>query len=248
MSATSAIRAVASLTPELRESMYEIFAACFENTSRQRFESDLADKQWVILVADGVRLAGFSTARIIELEVGEERQRFLFSGDTIVAPAHWHQPALAAAFGHLTFHLIDASPLPLYWFLISKGFRTYRLLTANFIEYIPDYRRQDAPALRASLDAVAVHMFGDRYDRSRGVITASPASDHLRPDLQAIPEGKRRNRHVAFFLERNPGWPHGDELACLAPLTRENYTPLAHRQIKQTPPQWQLWPASAGSS
>jgi hypothetical protein len=240
MSVTATIRTVALLTPRLRDAMFEVLDACFENTDRQRFERDLAGKQWLILVEDGGQVAGFSTARIIELRLAEGRQRFLFSGDTVVAPAYWQQPALAAAFGHLALHLLDTSPTPLFWFLISKGFRTYCLLTANFCEFIPDCRHRDTARLQASLDAVARHMFGDRYDQARGIITAGPLSDFLRPELQIIPEGKRRNQHVRFFLERNPGWPHGDELACLAPLTRDNLTPLARRQIERTRPHWQL--------
>jgi hypothetical protein len=36
---------------------------------------------------------------------------------------------------------------------------------------------------------------------------------------------------VRFFIERNPGHARGDELCCLAPLTRENFTRAAYRTI-----------------
>jgi len=40
---------------------------------------------------------------------------------------------------------------------------------------------------------------------------------------------------VRFFVERNPGHACGDELCCLAPLTRANFTPAAHRVIGPEP-------------
>jgi hypothetical protein len=39
------------------------------------------------------------------------------------------------------------------------------------------------------------------------------------------------DRHVRFFVERNPGHERGDELCCLAPLTRDNFTRAAWRVI-----------------
>jgi hypothetical protein len=44
-----------------------------------------------------------------------------------------------------------------------------------------------------------------------------------------------RDPHVCFFLARNPGHASGDELCCLAPLTRANFTPAAYRVIGAEP-------------
>jgi hypothetical protein len=35
--------------------------------------------------------------------------------------------------------------------------------------------------------------------------------------------------HVAFFLNRNPGWRRGDELVCLTEIAFENLTPAGRR-------------------
>ena len=40
-----------------------------------------------------------------------------------------------------------------------------------------------------------------------------------------------RDPHVRYFAELNPGHARGDELCCIAPLTRENFTLAAQRVI-----------------
>ena len=57
------------------------------------------------------------------------------------------------------------------------------------------------------------------------------APDALRKlERQGGSIGERlRDPHVRFFHGRNPDHARGDELCCLAPLTRANFTPAAYR-------------------
>ena len=57
----------------------------------------------------------------------------------------------------------------LYWFLISKGYKTYRFLPVFFHEFYP---RWDVPTpswARAMLDAVARALFPEDYDGEKGI-------------------------------------------------------------------------------
>ena len=56
-------------------------------------------------------------------------------------------------------------------------------------------------------------------------------------ELQIVPLTRERLRdpHVRFFAERNPGHTRGDELCCLAPLTRAAFTSAAYRVIGPEP-------------
>jgi hypothetical protein len=51
----------------------------------------------------------------------------------------------------------------------------------------------------------------------------------LVPELLDIPDGRAGDRDVAFFLGRNPGYVHGDELACLTQIADANLTAAARR-------------------
>ncbi len=242
MSLGTRILAPAELDRSSRDQLFALFSSAFDHSSRERFERDLDGKHWVVLVVAGdgahERLVGFTTAEVLTLEQHGRRLRFLYSGDTLVAPTHWQQPALPAAFGHLMLALVDREASPLYWFLISMGFRTYRLLTANFVRFIPDCRHPDDAELGELLALVADHKFGRRFDPASGIVRADPDSERLKPALQAVPPGRLANPHVAFFLARNPGCGRGDELACLAPCSAANLSAVAHRQLARVAPEW----------
>ncbi len=241
MSVVSRIAAPPELDRSLRDQLFGLFSSCFDNTTRERFERDLGAKHWVVLVMDGSEVAGFTTAELVSLDHRGEELRFLYSGDTLVNPQHWGRPALAPAFGHLMLDLLDRAQAPLYWFLVSKGFRTYRLMPANFRGFVPDCRRPPDHELVQRLRLVARAKFGDRFDAAAGVIRAECDTEYLKPELQTVAPGRRQNPHIVFFLEKNPGWRRGDQLACLAPCVRANLTRLAWRQLESVSPvrEWQ---------
>lgn len=214
----------------------------FDNVVEESFRRDLGEKDWVILLqeADGT-LAGFSTQQLIEITDAGRIGRFLFSGDTVVAREHWRQPGLAGGFGHLMLRLIERhGEGGLSWFLISKGFRTYRFLPAFFKSYYPgpDRTGEERALLKPPLDRVAAHKFADAYDAGTGIISFRHAKDRLREEQGGAPEVRRRDAHVAFFARANPGWRTGDELACLAPIARANLKAAALRVIRATTPRW----------
>src|SRR3954468_15761273 len=127
---------VAELTPAQRDARFALMDRHYENVRRQAFEADLEEKQWVILLLDPASVCGFSTQVVLEVEVGGRPVRALFSGDTIVDRDRWGDPALPHVWGRLALPLSDAAPAAeLYWFLISKGYKTYRFLLLFFREF-----------------------------------------------------------------------------------------------------------------
>jgi hypothetical protein len=230
------------LAPGDREGMLALHARHFGNVRRERFLADLAGKDWVILLRrPDSAIAGFSTQMLLTLPLQGREHRFLFSGDTVVDRAHWRSPALAGSFGHLMLRLIgDYGEDALHWFLISKGFRTYRFLPVFFRRFFPTGAAETPAASAEILHAVAIHRFGAAYHPGTGLVRLGPVADWLLPELARVPPERRRDPHVAFFLQRNPDFAAGDELACLADIRRDNFTPSAWRVIHSTRPAW--WP------
>ena len=71
-------------------------------------------------------------------DLGGKRVRGIFSGDTIIEQAYWGNNALANTFyRRLIIERIKRPFTPFYWFLISKGYKTYLLMTNNFYNYYP---------------------------------------------------------------------------------------------------------------
>jgi hypothetical protein len=157
----------------------------------------------------------------------------LFSGDTIVERSCWGQTLLAQAWGQLALDLIDRYPAgALHWFLISKGYKTYRYLPLFFREYYP--RRTSATPLWATaiIDVLGRRKYPQAYDPKTGIIRAEASACRLRRNVAAVTEGRLRDADVRFFIERNPGHERGDELCCIAPLSRENFSVAAARPLR----------------
>jgi hypothetical protein len=230
--------AVADVTPPQREEMFALMQDHYANVHRDVFETDLAEKRWVILVRDPTsdRLRGFSTQTLLDAKVGDRRVKALFSGDTLIHREYWGDRALSHVWGRFALALIDAhTGEELYWFLISQGYKTYRFLPLFFQEFFPRHDRTTPGAMRAIIDAFARGRSSEAYDAVNGVIRATPRQYRLRPGLAEVTPERLRDPHVCFFHACNPGHARGDELCCLAPLTRANFTPAAYRVIGPEP-------------
>jgi hypothetical protein len=227
-----------AVTDAQREAMFGLMDRHYENVTRAAFVNDLADKQWVILLLDAQteEVCGFSTQVLLDATVAGRPIKALFSGDTIVARDRWGDPALAHVWGRLALSLIDALPeTDLYWFLISKGYKTYRFLPLFFGEFYPRHDAATPAWARTIIDALGRSRYPRRYDETTGIVTAGAAGDRLRPGVADLTPERGNNPHVRFFAARNPGHARGDELCCLAPLTRANFLPAAYRVIGWKP-------------
>lgn len=228
------------VAPAERERMLALHRQVFDNVRESTFLADLEAKDWVIVLRDAHgAIAGFSTIELISLHVDGQYPLFLFSGDTVVGKNHWHDSTLAGSFGHVMLRLIGDFPKrPIHWFLISKGYRTYRFLPTFFRTFYPAYDRLTPPETQTTLDAVATHKFAAEYNPRSGLINTGGRCDRLRPEYQEVPVRAGNDPHVAFFLERNPGFVDGTELACLAAISKENLKPAAWRVIDHTTVTW----------
>jgi hypothetical protein len=221
-----------------RDAMFRLLDATFANVRRKTFDADLAAKQWVIRVHDPVSrdLVGFSTQVLLGPEKIGADVHVLYSGDTVVQRKHWGDFALAHMWGRLALELIDVyGEGPLYWLLTSKGFRTYRYLPMFFHEWRPRCGQATPPYERWLIDTLGTYLSPQNYDPRTQVIRAGAEKDFVRPGL-SDPLGRAAcDEHVRYFLDLNPRYDRGDELCCLAPLTRENFTRAAYRVIDSAP-------------
>lgn len=213
---------VHTLSAADRRAMFSLFAHYYDDVSEDRFDADLRAKDEVIVLrgAEG-RIAGFSTLTTVEVEVDGRRHRGVFSGDTVVDEAFWGTRALGQAFLAHLFRLRLRRPLqPLWWFLISKGYKTYLLMANNFPEHWPRYERPTPPARQALLDAFATQAFPEQYEPETGLIRWPEQAGRLRDGVGAVSEALTSDHpRVRYFVERNPDWAQGVELACLASMS-----------------------------
>lgn len=217
--------------------MFALLSTYFENVTPTHFEQDLAEKEWVVVLRDRERgvVKGFSTLMLIRLLVDEQPIAAFFSGDTIIDRAYWGEAELARIWSRHVFGEADrihasGSGEQVYWFLISSGYKTYRFLTVFFRRFYPNHRTSTPGHIRRILDALGGARFPDEYDPATGIIRFSEATP-LREGVAEVTPQRLTDPHIAFFVERNPGYAGGDQLACLVELCRENVTPAGARVL-----------------
>lgn len=218
------------LTAAERDAMLSLLDTHFLGVTPERFASDLAEKNWVLLLEEDGRLQGFSTLLIYEtVPPGGEPVTVVYSGDTIVERGAWSTAALPRSWIAAVRTLRERHPRgSLWWLLLTSGFRTYRFLPVFWREFWPRHDATTPPEVQALGDFLAKERFGSLYLPDRGIVRF-PEPQVLREGFDEVPEGRLADPHVAFFLETNPGWVRGDELVCLTEIAAGNLTAAGRR-------------------
>jgi len=237
---------VTDLPSELILLMYQIFSKYYDNTSIDIFKRDLYLKDKVLLLGDMAEeteksltpldfkdaLVGFSSLSEREIVRDDKTLKIFFNGDTIIEPTYWGSNVMARTWARYFFSKKSEDPhTSYYWFLISSGHRTYRLLTSFFKRYYPGHEAKIEAdnELKSILNMVAVEIFGDLYDLDTNLIYL----DHPTPlnkKLLEISEFKKLKPEISFFTNLNHEHVNGIELACITEINESNLT-LAGKKL-----------------
>ncbi|MCA2959325.1 MAG: hypothetical protein IOD12_03675 [Silvanigrellales bacterium] len=212
------------LSEAQKKSMFRVFERYYQHVSYELFRADLADKQSVFLfLRDGLggpRIVGFSTnwKRTLWLSNGRTAT-FLFSGDTVLEKDHWGTKILQMAFFWYILRCKLASPFsPVYWMLISKGYKTYLMMRRNFPRSFPSPVDSVDIATRRVIDEFYGAKFGDAYKPDSGLIVFDTPHGAVKEGIAAPTPELQGDADVAFFLQTNARYQEGVELACLAEI------------------------------
>lgn len=222
--------------PEARlAEVFHLFQRCYDCVECAVFEKDLRQKTSIILLTDEEdHVVGFSTQQVYECDFHGEMVRVLYSGDTVIDPAHWGSQLLVKGWCQVAARAMDAVPkMRTFWFLISKGCRTYLYLPLFFRKFLPSVANDHEPWQKELLDQLASEKFGTDYDTASGLIRFPASRGQLTAELAEIPAGRRDDVHVRHFLSLNPDFAQGVELACLAEICLENTRGLGRRWLSQ---------------
>ena len=214
------IKPIEEYSEEERASMYRLMSEFYDNTSESVFRRDFLDKDYCLALyheEDG--LVGFTTQKVMALELDGKAVHGIFSGDTIIHKEHWGDMELFKTWAKFWFDFAKQYD-EFYWFLICKGYKTYRMLPVFFAEFYPNYRMRTPEYEQRIIDAYASKLYGREYNRENGVIEYRTVKDKLKQGVADIGSREMKNKDIAFFCQANPDHTQGNELACLAKLDR----------------------------
>lgn len=213
---------VTALTKSDKERMYDVFSKYYNNHNLTTFLRDLSEKNHVILLRDAAdrRIQGFSTLLKVEINNSGKRAIGIYSGDTVLEKEYWGTAALGVSFlKYLWLQKIKNPFRPVYWFLISKGYKTYLLMANNFKTCFPRYDQETPAHYQQIMDEFYRSRFHELYNSKTGIVEVEESSCRLREKVAEVTPALLSNPKIAFFAARNPNWERGHELTCLAKMT-----------------------------
>lgn len=202
--------------------MYHLFSQYYEGHPYEAFKHDLLEKDDVILLKSkkSKEIQGFSTIIKVKITNNGKIYHGMYSGDTVVANDYWGSPALGIMFlKYLWWHKIKKPFSPLYWFLISKGYKTYLLMANNFHTHYPRFEEKTPTFYQQLMDSFYAKKFKETYSLDKNLMTPVGESCHVKIDVAEIDEELLKIPRVNFFNKMNPDWQTGTELCCIARMT-----------------------------
>lgn len=217
----------AALQQEETETMFALMQTFYDDVNRDVFMSDLRDKDYCILLRnDASEVVGFSTQKIMTFDMDGRTIHGVFSGDTIIHRDYWGSFELYTVFARFFFAYAERYDA-FYWFLISKGYKTYRMLPVFFNEFFPCRDKATPEPEQSIMNGYAARLYPEEYNDRTGVIEYRTVKDKLKMGVADITDKELRNPDIRFFLQVNLDYARGNDLVCIARLAKENLKPRA---------------------
>ena len=221
----STTKKVAACSEYEKETFYQLLCQGFLGVSWNDFMRDLQEKDAVMILRKEQQkgeIVGWSSLMVLTLSLPGNEVKGIFSGDTVVLPEYRSSTGLGVELSRYFMNIYEQFPQnKVYYILISKGWRTYKIMPFFFKEYSPRYDKPNSACDQAVMDEFGKKKYPHHYNPATGVITFSP--QRLRPEsIDAIPV--KVDAHTQFFLHCNPGHLDGNELVCVARVSPDNFT------------------------
>lgn len=209
---------VDSLSKLKRQTLAELYFKFYAGSDIGRFLADLESKNEVLILEHNREIVGFSSLQFYP----DRDSVIVYSGDTIVMPEHWKQQALHHAWIQRMGQLKRDNPhRPLYWFLLVKGYKTYKYLVVFAKQFHPHWHSAQ-PELKQLADRLAEQKFGPLYNQATGIVECPQSYGYLSQALVDLDLQVKTKPSGQFFLQRNPRYYQGHEMVCLCEISLEN--------------------------
>ena len=210
------------VTEEQKNTLFSLWETYYQNVDRAMFEEDLMEKDWILTLSDEEgTIRGFTTMKIYELKIRGKTIRAMFNGSTIIDRGYWGDQELVHTWCRFMAEMKREDPdIPLYWYLIVSGFRTYMFLPLFFREFYPNHATETPSFEQEIIDTLGAMKFPSEY--REGIVRVENPRECLDPDLAVPSDHKLRNPHIRFFIENNKEYLRGDEMVCLTEFTIAN--------------------------
>lgn len=202
--------------------MEQLHRKYYDNLKSKAYRDDTYSKDYVIILEKDNVLVGYTLFSLYEEIFNDNSWIVYYSGNTITDINSRNSFVLASVFFEVVKEMHKMWPqYKKCWFLLSKGFRTYKLLPQFFNRYFPADTKQDKE-IGLLLYQLAQSRFGKKFNKENGIIEMNGAADFINDALREEHVKYNENKEVDFFCRKNPGFIMGDELVCGCSLSVDN--------------------------
>ena len=218
------------LTEACIKAMFMLMDTYYDQMTYSNFISDLSEKDYCILLKDeSGAIQGFSTQKLISFPLSDGKEiHGVFSGDTIIHKDYWGSFELYKVFAQ-SFLKYSNQFAEFYWFLISKGYKTYRMLPLFFKTFYPNYLEQLPDYEKQIIDAFGHFKYPGVYNKKTGIIQYQGEKVKLKDGVADVTLKQLKDKNIQFFINANPGYILGNDMVCLARLEPENLKSAVRR-------------------
>lgn len=221
------------LTTNDREEIWRFFSR-YVRRERSTFEAKLGKVDEVFLCRNQAgQISAFGAVELVEGNCG---------GPYAALVSHWaafdpeargtsipHQLGLHYYVRYRLRHPLT----PIYWLFTASTYKSYLLMSRNSSTYWPRPEASWPARERVIVDDVMRKTGEVNWDRETGVIRRFGASRYLEGVVADEPAALR-DPQVRYYARMNPGQIHGDTLACLCPLSFDNWITIAKSAWRRT--------------
>ncbi|MBQ4077864.1 hypothetical protein IJD15_01615 [bacterium] len=229
----SSVLNINELTNTDIDTMFNLMNEYYENIQKTNFVSDLSKKKQVILLKDEEKneIKGFTSIVLYDVEIENIKIKLLFSGDTVIHKDYWSNTDLMPVWIKNALNLKKEFNEKLYWLLMSKGYKTYKYLSAFYNEFYPRYNKQTPIFEQQIINKFGEMFYPEKFDKTSGLIIMNKAKDYLKNEFSQIPKEKLTDPNIQFFANKNPEFYKGNELVCVTELAVENLNKTGRRVL-----------------
>lgn len=194
---------------------------------------DIEERERVAIYWDNDALVGLVTLDLRHERFCGREVVGIYTGNTWLHP-RWRGRNLIQRMGLLSYaeSVIRWPRAHKYWFFGSNNFKSYLVLARNLRQFYPS---RHGPTPQFETDYVrhlARAIYHTDVDPERLVYEPTSARSFSEQETR-IPDRLRDDPDVQFFVDRNPNYPRGAKLMCLAPLTLTNWASIGHKALSR---------------
>lgn len=193
------------------------------------FRRDIEERERVAIYWDGEDLVGLVTLDLRH-ETFQGRQVVgIYTGNTWLHP-RWRGRNLIQRMGVLSYaeSIVRWPRANKYWFFGSNNFKSYLVMARNLRDFYPS-RHEPTPQFETDYICHLARVIYHADVDPDWLVYQPPAARSFSEDETRIPDRLTNDPDVRFFIDRNPNYPRGAKLMCLAPLTLTNWASIGRK-------------------